>query len=463
MPFTESIGGKLWHNAGIVGIPANDGTPRVWFSVIEARDGGLGIEHRALAYDHAAAAAAMQRAGLPPEYRHALASGIWPSCDVLPAREIAVRGLALEAGAVLWQPPAQSGPLQRKRRRTAVEALQLWPAPDSCARPRLDDRKFKDPLFTATGEPRASVPLKALQTLWFNTGTQCNITCRNCYIESSPKNDRLVYLTPDDVRRFLDEIERERLGTTEIGFTGGEPFLNPHMLELLEICLTRGFRVLLLTNAMRPMQRFKQRLRDLNARHGAWLTVRVSLDHYTAVRHEEERGAGTFSPTLTGLTWLAASGFDVAVGGRTMWGEDEAVERAGYQRLFDEHRVALDAENPGQLVLFPEMDAEADVPEISTACWGILGKQPSDVMCATSRMVVRRKGAERAAVLSCTLLPYEPQFELGATLRAAGGAVALNHPHCARFCVLGGASCSAGAVAVRAGDSALDAAGEVLP
>jgi hypothetical protein len=125
-----------------------------------------------------------------------------------------------------------------------------------------------------------------------------------------------------------------------------------------------------------------------------------------------------------------------------MWAEDEASQRAGYARLFAELGIPVDAGNPRELVLFPEMDASIDVPEITTACWGILGKSPTDVMCATSRMVVKRKGAEHPAVLSCTLLPYNPEFELGATLREATRPVLLNHPHCAKFCVLGGASCS---------------------
>jgi hypothetical protein len=59
----------------------------------------------------------------------------------------------------------------------------------------LDPAKFQNALLTAKGEQRAHVGLKALETLWFNTGTLCNLTCRNCYIESSPRNDRLVYLT----------------------------------------------------------------------------------------------------------------------------------------------------------------------------------------------------------------------------------------------------------------------------
>jgi hypothetical protein len=94
-------------------------------------------------------------------------------------------------------------------------------------------------------------------------------------------------------------------------------------------------------------------------------------------------------------------------------------------------------------VLFPEMDVRGDVPEITTACWGILNKNPSDVMCATARMVIKRKGAAAPVVVACTLIVDDPAFELGANLREAARDVSLNHPHCATFCVLGGASCSA--------------------
>src|SRR5215475_2949921 len=87
--------------------------------------------------------------------------------------------------------------------------------------------KFSDPDWTAKREPRASVASTRLETLWINTGTLCNITCRNCYIESSPSNDGLAYITPDEARAFYDEIVAGNWGTREIGFTGGEPFLNP--------------------------------------------------------------------------------------------------------------------------------------------------------------------------------------------------------------------------------------------
>jgi len=437
LPFTQTIDEKLWHNAGVVGMPAHDGTPRVWFSVLTPAESGLRIEHLALAYDHAAAAAAMTRAGLPPDYRAALATGLWPSCDALPYREIRESGVAIAPGAVVWP---HAVPPQRRARTAAL--THLWPTNARRNAKALDAQKFKDPRRTAKGEPRASVALARLETLWFNTGTRCNITCANCYIESSPRNDRLAYLTLDDIRPYLDEIERDRLDTREIGFTGGEPFMNPQLAAMLEECLSRGFRTLVLTNAMKPMWRHKQKLVELRRHYGDNLVIRVSLDHFTPERHEDERGPGTFAPTLDGLAWLARQNVNIAVAGRTMWGEDETAERAGYARLFAEHAIPLDAHDPGALVLFPEMDADVDVPEITEACWGILGKSPEQVMCATSRMVVRRKGAERPAVLACTLLPYDPAFELGATLAQAAGAVPLNHPHCAKFCVLGGASCS---------------------
>ena len=302
--------------------------------------------------------------------------------------------------------------------------------------------KFKDKDLTANGERRAEIACAALKTLWLNTGTLCNIECADCYIESGPRNDRLVYLSAREVEPFLDEALA--LGAEEIGLTGGEPFMNPDAPALIEAALARGFSVLILTNAMRPMMRphMKAALVKLRARHGATLRLRISLDHYTERLHDGERGAGGFQETMNGLSWLAAEGFSISVAGRLMWEESESEARAGYARLFAERGIAIDASDPAALALFPEMNANADTPEITTACWSILGKSPEDVMCASSRMVVKRKGAATPAVVACTLLPYDAEFELGASLGEAMVPVKLNHPFCSQFCVLGGASCS---------------------
>jgi sulfatase maturation enzyme AslB (radical SAM superfamily) len=306
----------------------------------------------------------------------------------------------------------------------------------------LDPAKFRDPAITAKGEQRAVVPLAGLTTLWFNTGTLCNLACATCYIGSSPTNDALVYLSAAEVAGYLDEVERDRLPVREIGLTGGEPFMNREIIAIIEASLGRGLDTLVLTNAMRPMRRFEAALLELRMRYGRKLTLRVSLDHHSALVHEAERGAGTWAKALDGLQWLNRHGFSVAVAGRALPGESEADARAGYARLFAELGVAIDAPDSGRLVLFPEMDSGADVPEISTGCWSVLGKSPASVMCSSSRMVVKRKGEAGPRVAACTLLPYDKGFDLGGTLAEASRPVPLNHPHCARFCVLGGASCS---------------------
>jgi predicted phosphodiesterase/uncharacterized Fe-S cluster-containing radical SAM superfamily protein len=431
LPFSQTIGGRLWHNPGAIGMPANDGTSRVWFGLLtpgpEPRS--LTIEHVALSYAHEAAAAGMRAAGLPDAYAEALSTGLWPSGDVLPPTELKRKGKPLAPRSLRWSPnEPEHG-----------DAALAWPAPASPA--RLDPQKFRDPAVTATGERRAHVALERLSTLWFNTGTLCNLACANCYIESTPRNDRLVYLSAEEVRTFLDEIERDRLGTELIGFTGGEPFMNPDLSAMLDDTLSRGFRALVLTNAMKPMRRFEGSLLELRNRYPDRLTLRVSVDHYTQQIHELERGPRSWQPTIAGLQWLAAHGFRINVAARLLSGESESILRAGYGRLFAGLGLTLDPWDPVELVVFPEMD-NADVPEITQACWGILGKSPADVMCASSRMVVKRKGAVHPAVLACTLLAYDEAFELGPTLRKATQPVALNHPHCARFCVLGGAACS---------------------
>lgn len=285
---------------------------------------------------------------------------------------------------------------------------------------------------TAQGKARAVVPPAALKTLWFNTGTLCNIECANCYIESSPRNSRLEYLRLAEILPFLDEASQ--MGATEIAFTGGEPFMNPDLLTMAGECLERGFSVLILTNAMAPMLNQKADLLSLLKRHARGLRLRVSLDHHTAVAHDAERGAGAFDKTMAGLHWLLESGFHASVAGRSFVDEDESNARAGY-------RLAIGREI--ELTVFPEMSAAAEPPEITTECWGLLDKTPDSVMCASSRMVVKRRGEARPAVLACTLIPYDARFELGRTVKESWRPVALQHAHCASFCVLGGGSCSA--------------------
>ena len=303
----------------------------------------------------------------------------------------------------------------------------------------LLDKKFNDPFITADGNKRAFIEAKKINTLWFNTGTLCNIECKNCYIESSPKNDRLVYLTFDEVKLFIDEAIDNNLKTKEIGFTGGEPFMNKDILKMVDYALEKKFKVLILSNAMKPMLNKKDEL--LKLRHPN-LTIRVSIDHYNKTKHEEVRGKGTYEVMMKGLNWLSKNNFNFALATRLLWDESENNLRQNFQEFINTYQLNLDAYSNKQLVTFAEMDEKIDTPEITTDCWGILNKDPNDIMCSWSRMVVKKKGSKKPSVIACTLLPYDEEFDLGESLTNSLQKIYLNHKHCSKFCVLGGSSCS---------------------
>ena len=303
----------------------------------------------------------------------------------------------------------------------------------------VSENKFKDPITTADGSTRAFIEAKNIKTLWFNTGTLCNIECKNCYIESSPKNDRLVYITFEEVKLFIDEAINKNLGTKEIGFTGGEPFMNKDVLKMIEYSLSKNFKVLVLSNAMKPMLNKREDLLKINHQN---LTIRVSIDHYHKEKHEEIRGKNTFNVMMEGLKWLNQNNFNYALATRLLWGEQEDQLRDNFNLFIDKYNLKLDAKSKEQLVTFAEMDEKVDTPEITTACWNLLGKNPDDMMCSSSRMVVKKKTSPKPSVIACTLLPYDDEFDLGQNLTNSLKKIYLNHKHCSKFCVLGGSSCS---------------------
>ena len=303
----------------------------------------------------------------------------------------------------------------------------------------LSDNKFKNQKVTADGSNRAFIEARNIKTLWFNTGTLCNIECKNCYIESSPKNNRLVYLTFEEVKSFIDEALDKNLGTNEIGFTGGEPFMNKDIMKMIDYSLRKGLKVLVLSNAMKPMLNRTKELIKLNHSN---LTIRVSIDHYQKEKHEEIRGKNTYDVMLQGLKWLNENNFNYTLATRLLWDEKEEDLRKNFGAFIKNNNLRLDTNSPKQLVTFAEMDEKMDTPEITTSCWDILKKDPNDVMCSWSRMVVRKKNSKSPSVIACTLLPYADEFDLGETLTNSLQKIYLNHKHCSKFCVLGGSSCS---------------------
>nr|WP_273446413.1 arsenosugar biosynthesis-associated peroxidase-like protein [Neolewinella agarilytica] len=100
----------LWLNAGVIGMPANDGTPRTWFMTLDDTN-GFDYEFHALDYNHQGAKARMlDDRRLPVSYAATLTTGIWDNTEIMPSAEEAREGVALdpetikaEASAAFYQ------------------------------------------------------------------------------------------------------------------------------------------------------------------------------------------------------------------------------------------------------------------------------------------------------------------------------------------------------------------------
>jgi molybdenum cofactor biosynthesis enzyme MoaA len=273
--------------------------------------------------------------------------------------------------------------------------------------------------------PAPPVRLAHLDELWFQvTGTLCNLTCRHCFISCSPHNRAFGFLGLEDVRRVLEEAVR--LGVKEYYFTGGEPFLNPDLVAILEHTLEVG-PATVLTNATVLKDEWLARLARAEAGSPYSLEFRVSIDGYSAGMNDPVRGEGTFERALRGVDMLLAHGFlPLITVARTSDEQDEGELFAGFVELLkrrgcDRPRVKilptlrLGAEVERQRGY---ADEEFVTPELME------GFDPGLLLCSHARLVSDR------GVHVCPILLEAPDALLGQTLAEASRPFALRHHAC---------------------------------
>lgn len=100
LPFHDKQGEKYWLNPGVIGMPANDGTTRVWYLLIKPTDDGLDMEHRFFEFDYDETFARMLEEELPLAYAKTLSSGLWDNNDILPPTETAAQGIPLSFSTI---------------------------------------------------------------------------------------------------------------------------------------------------------------------------------------------------------------------------------------------------------------------------------------------------------------------------------------------------------------------------
>lgn len=94
LPFNSPVEDKLWLNPGVIGMPANDGTPRVWYMLLNGQE-EFTFQHQSFTYNHELANRLMLEKGLPQTYAATLKTGIWDNCEILPEEEAKRQGMRL--------------------------------------------------------------------------------------------------------------------------------------------------------------------------------------------------------------------------------------------------------------------------------------------------------------------------------------------------------------------------------
>ncbi|RLB66030.1 MAG: radical SAM protein [Deltaproteobacteria bacterium] len=294
-------------------------------------------------------------------------------------------------------------------------------------------------LKTSQNEPRGYIQPQSLEELWFHAGTNCNLRCPFCLEGSKPGDNRLEFLTLDDAQRFVNEALE--FGVKKFSFTGGEPFVNPEFIPILEAALEHR-PCLVLTNATEPLMNQMGDILPLQNKPNL-LSFRVSLDHPDPVKHDESRGRGNFRKALDTLGRLPREGFGVSIARLMLPGEDSAAVDKAYAPYFEKAGVPADL----TIIKFPEFHLPGSLPqvaEITEDCMTryLSAEKRAAFMCNFSKMVVRKNG--QCGVYACTLVDDVENYDLGKTLREAmEQRVLLGHHRC-YSCFAGGASCSEG-------------------
>lgn len=316
-------------------------------------------------------------------------------------------------------------------------------------------------LISPRGEARGYVEPKrvgghyVLEDLWVMQGSLCDLKCTHCYTASSPTNNRLEQIGFEELRPHLDAAGR--FGVQKIYFTGGEVFVNAAVLRgraRMNEEFVRSLRyalelapVEILTNGRRYLRQHFEVLRELRARHGDRLRLRITLESPRAAEHDAIRGKGTFAQTVETITQLQEMGFvPVITAERPFLSEQSDEEiRASYWALFREpvevNLIENVLEMGHQLVQIGQR-GQAAQPEVfvTTQCFSRLGKPTESLMCHFSRCLQKIEGQLR--YYPCPVIYDDPRFELGTTLEESFRRVYVAHKNCYDYCLKGkGATC----------------------
>jgi len=284
--------------------------------------------------------------------------------------------------------------------------------------------------------PIPSVPLLALDTLWFQVaGTICNIECTHCFISCSPHNHSHEMMSLADVQMRLDEARA--LGVREYYFTGGEPFMNRDMLPILAATLRQG-PASVLTNGMLLRPDVCRQLRELFDTSEYSLDLRVSLDGFDRESHDAIRGEGVWDRVMIGLKNLAEVGLNPVI---TVTTAAEGVASAEGRTRFLELIRTFGFDRPRLKVLSLFRIGAEEKRTRAYEDWerltglSLTEDDARTLQCSTCRMATSK------GVYVCPILIEEPSARMGDTLEETLRPFPLKYGAC-HTCWVDGVTCT---------------------
>jgi len=137
----------------------------------------------------------------------------------------------------------------------------------------------------------------------------CNLRCSHCYVDAARKTAN--ELTVEEHRDLAEQIRRELTPNPSVHYrvnlTGGEPFMHPRIMEIIEAYHTAGLEISISTNALLIRE---SQMPILAAQA---ITFQISLDGATAETHDRNRGRGNFDKTIATIKKLTDHGIRVGI------------------------------------------------------------------------------------------------------------------------------------------------------
>ena len=142
--------------------------------------------------------------------------------------------------------------------------------------------------------------------VWLYSNYHCNLACSYCLTESSPRSDRRE-LTPE----LMTEVARQaaELGFTDLGVTGGEPFLLPWLAEAVRT-MAQSLPVVVNTNGTLFAG---DRIERVAILAGEPVALQVSLDSHLPEVNDEARAPDNFRKVIEAVPRLVDRGIRVRI------------------------------------------------------------------------------------------------------------------------------------------------------